>query len=273
MIAWIKGVVETLLTVTFALAPQTIPYTQQHIDEVESYKTGLHRAVNTDIEDVYVKKTSPAITPRKTLGIAWWTYPTDIKPTKRDGNDLLVYVNKQYQLPSGYAPSDLVSASTSGIRRGEKYLLRNILIPDLKNLINDAMGAGIDLSMVSGYRSYQQQVSTYQYWVGYNGGSTDYADMISARAGHSQHQLGTAVDFSSAEIKDGLGGIFAGTKASKWLYDNSWKYGFVISFPKGAELVTGYSYESWHFRYIGKANAQEMINSGMILEDFLKSKN
>ncbi|MGI5898005.1 MAG: M15 family metallopeptidase [Candidatus Dojkabacteria bacterium] len=268
---WFIGLATTILAIT----PQTVSYTQQHADEVESYKTGLHSAVNLDIENTYIKKTvrTPSIPKSTAIGTSWWSYPENIKPTTRDGNDLLVLVNKEYQLPSGYIPSDLVSASLSGIRRGEKYQLRNILIEDLRNLVNDAKASGIDLSIVSGYRSYQQQVTTYKYWVGYNGGVVDYADRISARAGHSQHQLGTAIDFSSAEINDGLSGLFGNTQASKWLYDNAWKYGFVISFPKGAESITGYSYESWHYRYIGKANAQEMINSGMILENYLKSKN
>ncbi|HRY22427.1 MAG TPA: D-alanyl-D-alanine carboxypeptidase family protein, partial [Candidatus Dojkabacteria bacterium] len=63
------------------------------------------------------------------------------------------------------------------------------------------------------------------------------------------------------------------TQASKWLANNAWKYGFVIGYPAGYESVTGYTYESWHYRYIGKANAQDMVNSGMILELYLRSKN
>lgn len=106
-----------------------------------------------------------------------------------------------------------------------------------------------------------------------NGGSIAATDKVSARAGHSQHQLGTAVDFSSSEIADGLGGTFSSTKASKWLANNAWKYGFAISYPQGYESTTGYSYESWHYRYIGKTYAQEMVNSGMILEVYLRSKN
>ena len=66
---------------------------------------------------------------------------------------------------------------------------------------------------------------------------------------------------------------FQNTQAAKWLVENAWKYGFVISFPKGYENITGYNYESWHYRYIGKANAQEMINSGEILETYLRGKN
>ncbi|PKN02990.1 hypothetical protein CVU76_03115 [Candidatus Dojkabacteria bacterium HGW-Dojkabacteria-1] len=203
----------------------------------------------------------------------WWKYPDVIYETKRNGNDLLVLVNKQYKLPSTYAPSDLVRASNSGIRRGENYYLRNILITDLTDMINSANSEGIDLSIVSGYRSYQTQVSTYNYWLSKNNNNVEYVDTFSARPGHSQHQLGTAIDFSSSEIGDVLGDSFSNTNASKWLIENAYKYGFVISYPKGYESVTGYKYESWHYRYIGKENALEMKNSGMILENYLRSKN
>lgn len=201
----------------------------------------------------------------------WWRYTKEIKPATRSGDDLLVLVNKEYQLPQSYSPSDLVLASNAGLRRGEGYYLRNILIPDLTNLVNAAKAASIDLSIVSGYRSYNTQVATYNHWVGING--VDGADKISARAGHSQHQLGTAIDFSSSQVADGLGGSFSTTKASAWLAENAWQYGFVIGYPSGYESTTGYSYESWHYRYIGVANAQEMHNSGMILEIYLESKN
>jgi len=201
----------------------------------------------------------------------WWSYTREIKPVTRSGDDLLVLVNKEYQLPQSYAPSDLVLASNAGIRRGSSYYLRNILINDLRNLVNAATTDSIDLSIVSGYRSYSTQVATYNHWVSVNG--VDGADKISARPGHSQHQLGTAVDFSSSEVADGLGGSFYTTRAAAWLYENAWKYGFVISYPSGYESTTGYSYESWHYRYIGVGNAQEMHSSGMILEVYLESKN
>lgn len=140
-------------------------------------------------------------------------------------------------------------------------------------MINSAKKDGIDLSIVSGYRSYQTQVSTYNYWLSKNNNNVEYVDTFSARPGHSQHQLGTAIDFSSSEIGDVLGDSFDNTNASKWLIENAYKYGFVISYPKGHENVTGYKYESWHYRYIGKENALEMKNSGMILENYLRSKN
>jgi D-alanyl-D-alanine carboxypeptidase len=205
--------------------------------------------------------------------VNWWEYPEEIYEAERDGDDLLVLVNKKYKLPSSYTPSDLVKASESGIRRGENYYLREILIADLTNLVNDAESAGIDLSIVSGYRSYSTQESTYQHWVNYNGGDTDEADKISARAGHSQHQLGTTVDFSTSEISDGIGSQFNGTAAQEWLETNAYKYGFVLAYPYGREEITGYSYESWHYRYIGIENAKGVYENGMILEIYLEGKN
>ena len=205
--------------------------------------------------------------------IKWWEYPSTIYPTKRNGDDLLVLVNKQYKLPSSYAPKDLVKASKSGIRRGENYYLRSIVIPDLTRMITDAKSEGVDLSIVSGYRSYQTQIDTYNYWLKMNNGNTNLVDTFSARAGHSQHQLGTVIDFSTNEIGDKLGDEFSNTKASKWLSQNAYKYGFVISYPKGYENITGYKHESWHYRYIGLENAQNMINSRKILELYLRDYN
>lgn len=218
-----------------------------------------------------VKKTTPPTTSNTQSD--WWKYPDVIYTTKRDGDDLLVLVNKEYKLSSTYAPKDLVKASNSSIRRGENYYLRNILISDLTNMINDAKSQGIDLSIVSGYRSYQTQVNTYNRWLGKNNNDVEYVDTFSARPGHSQHQLGTAIDFSSSEIGDKLGDSFTNTKASKWLIDNSYKYGFVISFPKGYESITGYKFESWHYRYIGVGNSLDMITKGLILELYLEAHN
>jgi len=202
-----------------------------------------------------------------------WEYPSDIVACSRDGNDLLVLVNKKYQLPSTYKPNDLVKASNSGIRRGENYYLRSIIIDDLRDLVDASKSDDIDLSVVSAYRSYATQESTYNYWISYYNNCISCTDKVSARAGHSQHQLGTTLDFSSNEIGDSLGSQFGNTEASRWLVENAYLYGFVIGYPQGYESTTGYSYESWHYRYIGKSNALEQKSSGMILETYLRSKN
>lgn len=231
--------------------------------------------VNTSIiEDITTESTTPVKTNNSANTTSkWWTYPENIQMTIRNGDDLLVLVNKEFKLSKSYAPSDLVKASLSEIRNGSSYFVRNILINDLKSMVGDAKTKGIDLSIRSGYRSYNTQIDTYNYWLSINNGSVDATDKVSSRAGHSQHQLGTAIDFSSSEITDGLSNLFKNTKASQWLIDNSWKYGFVLSFPLGYENITGYSYESWHYRYIGIANAKEMHDSGVILEKYLEGKN
>jgi D-alanyl-D-alanine carboxypeptidase len=269
---------EKILNSIFALILSanmyTISYTDSNIDEEKNTSV-----ISSEIqENIALEKLSPVKgTVARTSGTAWWSYPTNIKEATRSGDDLLVLVNKEYQLPSTYAPTDLVSICTNipNLRcvNNTNFLIRNILISDLQEMVNAATQDGIDLSIRSAYRSYATQQSTYNYWLGVNGGNVGVTDQISARAGHSQHQLGTAIDFSSVEINDGLGGTFASTQASKWLADNAWKYGFVIGYPAGYESVTGYSYESWHYRYIGKTNTRELTNSGMILELYLRSKN
>jgi len=249
-------------------------------DNTPPEETETNEGKSSDTQDISEKEIQEDIEAEEvedipsssTTSSNWWEYPSEILETSKNGDDLLVIVTKKYKLPSTYIPSGLVNASGSGIRRGDSYLLRSIILNDLKQLVDDISNDGIDISIVSGYRSYNTQASTYQYWVSYNGGDINAADKISARAGHSQHQLGTAVDFSTNEINDGIGSQFTGTKAQVWLANNAYKYGFALSYPYGGESVTGYSYESWHYRYIGIDNALNWKSSGLILDQWLETK-
>lgn len=265
-----------LITVFLIILPQKIGDSNIKTNLEEKIEKRIFEIIeDLDNYKIIKQEEQPVDTPKPTVTptTEWWKYPKEILTTKRSGDDLLVLVNKTYKLPSTYAPSDLVKASNSGIRRGENYYLRNILINDLKNLINDSKQSGADLSIVSGYRSYKTQVDTYNYWLSKNNNDVEYVDTFSARPGHSQHQLGTAIDFSSNEIGDVLGDTFANTKASEWLKTNAYKYGFIISFPKGFESITGYKHESWHYRYIGVENALSLTNKGLILETYLVGLN
>lgn len=182
------------------------------------------------------------------------------------GNDLLVLINKKIRLPSSYAPTDLVSLVGS-VAASSGSSLRSEAALNLIDLFNAASAEGKNLSVVSAYRSYSHQVSVFNGWVASAGLSS--AEQFSARPGHSQHQLGTAVDFGvngQSNFSDGFGV----TPEAIWLTQNAYKFGFVLSYPKGKENITGYSYEPWHYRYIGKENAQKMINSGLILEEYLQ---
>lgn len=186
--------------------------------------------------------------------------------TTEKGEDLLVLVNKKIRLPANYAPSDLISLVGSVTALPGSSLRREAALA-LIDLVNAARTDGKNLTIVSDYRSYSQQVSVFNGWAASVGLKS--AESFSARPGHSQHQLGTAIDFG-VEGKSYFNEAFGKTAEGVWLSDNASKFGFVISYPKGKEAITGYSYEPWHYRYIGKDNAQKMINSGLILEEFLQ---
>lgn len=160
--------------------------------------------------------------------------------------DLFILVDKNHYLDKNYVPTDLVSLNEvihpSHLNKAG-LSLRQCTIDNLQSLIKQATTDGINLIIGSSYRSYRQQVDTFNHWVKQNGETA--ARRISAVAGTSQHQLGLVVDFVPIDQ------IFANTKDFKWLDANAYKYGFSLSFPNGFEKETGYDYESWHYRYIG----------------------
>jgi len=206
---------------------------------------------------------------KKSLKKNWWDYPPNILQSPQHGDDLLVIVNKHYKLLSNYTPKDLVSLSGSGMIFSSGKIGRKIIINPLKEMNIAAKKDGVELVITSAYRSYDTQRGTYNYWVAKKGGDTDAADKFSARAGHSQHQLGTTIDFSSPESNYKIGSVFNRTRAARWLEDNAWKYGFVIVYPEGEESVTGYNYEGWHYRFIGKESAKKWHESGEVLDVWL----
>jgi len=161
---------------------------------------------------------------------------------------LLLRVGKARPLPESFEPNDLVSLDGSGLSLSRPGLsLRRAAFLALKEMSAAARAEGVTLLVSSSYRSYSYQVEVFNRGVATDGLAETEASV--ARPGHSQHQLGTAVDFGS--ITD----AFAQTKASRWLAANSRRFGFSLSFPKGMTAVTGYKWESWHYRYIGKAAA------------------
>jgi zinc D-Ala-D-Ala carboxypeptidase len=159
---------------------------------------------------------------------------------------LLTLVDKQHYLPDGYVPKQLIPLVKNkdfSINRGD-LSLRAEAETALHTLSQAALKDGIRLLVSSSYRSYEYQKTVYEKWVRIDG--QEEADRESARPGTSQHQLGTAVDFGS--ITDD----FAETPAGEWLNAHAEEYGWSLSFPQEYEDVTGYRWECWHFRYIGK---------------------
>ena len=171
-----------------------------------------------------------------------------------------------YRLPSEYDPSDLEVTSAAGLAVG--YQVRAFVIPDLKAMAEAARAAGAPIQIASAYRSFSRQAATFEHWVNLVG--AEQALRSSARAGHSEHQLGTTLDITSRgglppwEYRD-----WATTKAGAWMAANAWRYGFVMSYPKGAFAETCYQYEPWHYRFVGRELAKAIVDSGLTPREFL----
>jgi LAS superfamily LD-carboxypeptidase LdcB len=170
------------------------------------------------------------------------------------------------RVPRSYVPPDLVSVSQAGI--GGSGQVRAIAIPDLTAMTAAAKANGTPIAVQSAYRSYTTQIATFQYWVNLSG--YKQALLYSARPGHSEHQLGLAIDFKSAAGGPPWSGTDWGTSpAGSWMKAHAWEYGFIQSYPKGKVRKTCYDYESWHFRYVGVSEAAAIHASGLTLREYL----
>ncbi len=191
-----------------------------------------------------------------------------------DGNDLLTFLNKERRLLVTYEPSDLVNLRENYIDlyvNDDTFVLRKEAADNLDLMLKD-MREEINKNVViaSAYRSYETQAKLYSGYVAQYG--QEETDKFSARPGYSEHQLGTVVDFVNEESGFQFNEQFGETEAGVWLKDNSYLYGFIMSYPNGTEEVTGYAYEPWQFRYIGVENAKELKESGLIWVEWIQSK-
>ena len=171
----------------------------------------------------------------------------DGKSAHQNPNNIDVVVNKKHCFnPIDFVPGDL--SSYGG------YVMSAKIIPSLTAMFNAAAAAGMPLSITSSYRSYSNQVATYNNWVAVNG-STAAADTVSARPGYSEHQTGFAVDLAAGGCSLEC---FLNSAQYTWLSEHAAEYGFIQRYPLGLTSITGYSDEAWHYRYIGAAAAQDM---------------
>lgn len=183
-----------------------------------------------------------------------------------DGHDLLAPISKERPLVEGFFPEGLsevrgVATTRTGI------LLRTEAFDALRAMDGEAATQGVRLVVVSAYRSYQEQAALYRFYSDQMG--EEQAQRISARPGHSEHQMGTAIDFTSPETQYTLEADFGATTEGRWLREHAHRFGFALSYPEGKEGVTGYAYEPWHYRFIGVAAAAAQRASGLTLKEYL----
>lgn len=224
----------------------------------------------------------PSLTPTATI-----TQTPTISPTQQQNEIVtlncidcfLAPVDKKTKLQSTYTPQ----VAATGLSGGG-FVTQNTKTA-LVELFNLAASQNIDITIISSYRSYQEQQNTFEYWVqteiakGYSRAEAEViANTYSARPGHSEHQLGTTVD-----VKCSMCASFDNSPGNTILYDflqqNAHTFGFVISYPKNKQSLTGYTYEPWHIRYVGVENATALYNlnylqsNNIYLAQFLRDLN
>lgn len=170
------------------------------------------------------------------------------EPTYING---IMVVNKKYPLPSTY-------------NKGEDPVAKAALA----SMLEAGKAAGFNYNAFSGFRSYEYQTTLYNRYVNRDG--KEAADRYSARPGYSEHQTGLAFDIGENGRQDlWLTEQFGETPAGQWLMNNAHLYGFILRYPQGKEHITGFMYESWHYRYVGVEHATAIFNAKTTLEEYL----
>ncbi len=192
------------------------------------------------------------------------------KQLVEDPDDILVLVNKKRYLDKDYKPSDLVEPNVkfSFNEEHEKRLMRKEAAQALEELFGQAKEEGLHLFALSGYRSYSTQKRLFENRASKVG--EEEANKLSARPGESEHQTGLAMDITSQSVGFDLKEKFGETEEGKWIKDNAHKFGFIIRYAKDKVDITGYSYEPWHLRYLGKDMAKEIYSRGIAFEEYFE---
>lgn len=183
-------------------------------------------------------------------------------------SEYLLLVNKSHAIAADYEPNDLVDGKPA-VSGGSGYQkMRKPAAAAFKKLAAAAKEEGFTIKITSGYRPYAYQKQLFERYVNKDGRYS--AEQYSAEPGHSEHQTGLVADVSSPSVNYNLVQAYGSTQEGKWLAKHAHKYGFIIRFPEGKESITGYKYEPWHIRYVGKDAAKEIYKQKLTLEEYLE---
>ena len=260
---------EDMITITDNSSKKITPvingdYDLKKVGEYNITITATDSSKNTATKNVTLKVTKN-ISYNSDGSLQDGEYPTSKSYTVKVKNgvatvDGIIIVNKTYSLPKTYVPSK--PYKEIGNRGYCTDCIEDIAMQAFLKMQSDAKKLGLSLRIGSGFRSYQTQVTLYNNYAVKDG--YDAADTYSARAGYSEHQSGLCFDLNSDND------AFTNTKEGIWVNDNAYKYGLVIRFPKNKDKYTGYTYESWHLRYVGTELAEKLYNNGdwLSLEEY-----
>ena len=198
-----------------------------------------------------------------TLSAALLKGSMDVAMPDKNVDGTLFLVNRDHPIAESYIPAVRTVEVT-----GMKQAMNDEAATALEQMFAAAKAEKVGLSSVSGYRSYSKQETIYARKKGKNGKAT--ADSLVALPGSSEHQLGMAMDLAQkggSQLNSGFGK----TKAGIWIAENAWRYGFIVRYPSGKESITGYAYEPWHVRYVGKEYAAAVRSLGEPLEIYVSA--
>ena len=254
------GVFSVLFGVLFILLIKLMFFTPRTLSEKDCQD--CLSAIQTNQDSSAETTPTPSSTPSPTP-----TPEPTVEPTvdTTTVSSIQKITNKSHPLDSGYVPVDLTVVNVNS--NGTQYL-RQEAASELAKMFAAAHKDGIDLYLVSGYRSYAQQLALYNTYVSTDGKAL--ADSYDAIPGACEHQLGLAVDLSDDNRDHDIDNSFESTAAYQWLLKHSYEYGYILRFPRGKESITGIAYNPWSFRYIGVEEAKKVYDSGLTLEEYYK---
>ena len=189
-------------------------------------------------------------------------YSNDLILTDEESNKTDAIVNKYYQLEEDFEPNNLTPID-SKYARNDSQLLQKEATEAFNQMCSDAKLENISLYSGSAYRSYEYQNTIYNDYIKKDGLTA--AETYSARPGYSEHQLGLAVDIMNGNWSY----VSKEDIEYSWLQANSYKYGFILRYPENKEYITGYMFEPWHYRYLGKKLATKVYNSGLTYDEYV----
>ena len=223
-------------------------YMKKHLREyIDYYEDNLRLDSKNVVTNVNIGATKP-----------WYE---NIKETDVS-KDILMINNKVYKLPDKYVPNDLVTISNQ-YAYGDKPQLRKVAYDAFINMFNAAKQENLTIIINSAYRSYDYQVNLYNQYLKNYGQA--YTDKYAARPGHSEHQTGLTVDVTTYGAN---ADNFDKTKVFAWLQNHAYEYGFILRYPNGKENITGYEYESWHYRYVGVEVATQVYTENITYDEY-----
>lgn len=233
---------------TFEERIQKIPYYKD--ENIERYK--IYKEKNQDFSDneiiTYVN-----------IGLDN-PYYTNTKEAERQ-HTTEILVNKYNYISISYVPKNLETINT-------KYANNNMLLTKeakdaFEKLAAAAASEDYTITVMSAYRSYEYQQSLYNRYLAIDG--QELTDTYSARAGHSEHQTGLAIDVYNKNLPYTA---FENTQEFYWMKENAYKYGYILRYPKDKEFITGYQYEPWHYRYVGVKIATYLQENNITYDEY-----